>query len=250
MKPGAHFKIIKSEKKSTQLAEQIIEAIQNGIYQPGDRIPSERIIAEETGISRPSVREAMSALQIAGIVESKGGSGCYAKEIGHESLTLNVLSMLEKSIGPFEMLEARKAIEPAVARLAANKAASQHLELIRRALLQMRKAAELVDAKSFDSADHDFHIAIAAATGNEAIKKVVQYLLRPMIGKIWRQIKLEKDSMQDNEHVDMVIRSHERILAAIEEKEAQVAEDEMIEHIKFTEKNMFEAEETIENDTK
>ena len=250
MKPVAHFKKIKSEKKSTQLAEQIIEAIQNGVYQPGDRIPSERTIAEETGISRPSVREAMSALQIAGIVESKGGSGCYAKEIVHESLTLNVLSMLEKTIGPFEMLEARKTVEPAVARLAANKATSQHLELIRGALLQMRKAAKLVDAKSFDSADHDFHIAIAVATGNNAIKKVVQYLLRPMIGKIWRQIKLEKDSMQHTEHVDVVIKSHERILEAIEEKKAQVAENEMIEHIKFSEKNMFEAEGTIENGTK
>jgi len=64
---------IQTKKKSTYIADQIIRAVQKGIYKVGDKLPSERQIVKKTGVSRPSVREALSALQIVGLVESKSG---------------------------------------------------------------------------------------------------------------------------------------------------------------------------------
>jgi GntR family transcriptional repressor for pyruvate dehydrogenase complex len=242
MPSATHFRMVRSEKKSTQIAAQIIDAIQDGIYKAGDRIPSERTIAKETGVSRPSVREAISALQIAGIVESKGGSGCYAKEIPPKSSAQGALNLLDRSLSPYEMLEARKTIEPLVSKLAAKKATARHLESLRKSLLQIKEAANLGDAKAFDSADYNFHIAIASSTGNEAIRKIVQYLLRPMRGKIWHQLKVERDGIKRRRHFDVVIASHGAILKAIERGKGQEAEKEMVKHIDFAERSVFEAE--------
>ncbi|MDR7465382.1 MAG: GntR family transcriptional regulator, partial [Armatimonadota bacterium] len=73
------FQRILTKKKSTHVAEQILQAIMSGQYRVGDRLPPERVLAEEMGVSRPSVREALSALQIVGVVASRVGDGTYVR---------------------------------------------------------------------------------------------------------------------------------------------------------------------------
>jgi len=103
-----------SKKLYQQLARSIADGIKGGVYPRGRRLPSERDLAEKFGVSRPTVREAMIALEIQGFVESRHGSGVY---VTHRAPSLDGGADLD--IGPFELTEARRAVEGEACALAA-----------------------------------------------------------------------------------------------------------------------------------
>ncbi|MBI3998745.1 MAG: FadR family transcriptional regulator, partial [Armatimonadetes bacterium] len=88
------FQRIATKRKSALVAEQLIEAIRSNVYRVGSRLPPERVIAEQMGVSRPSVREALSALQLAGVLESRPGDGTYVVELPDRREA--VVSLLEE----------------------------------------------------------------------------------------------------------------------------------------------------------
>ncbi len=102
--------------------------IRNGELNAGQKLPPERIIAEQLGVSRPSVREAISALQIVGILETRPGDGTYvSRSSAMDELTQQAMSVLEQSDSPYEILQARKALEIGVIRLAIEMASDDDL---------------------------------------------------------------------------------------------------------------------------
>jgi GntR family transcriptional repressor for pyruvate dehydrogenase complex len=111
------FQKIATKRKSVRVAEQITEAIRKNVYNTGDRLPPERLIAEQMGVSRPSVREALSALQIAGVLESRAGDGTYV--VSRADRQDAGILLLEEEESPVEALEARRVIERAIAQAAA-----------------------------------------------------------------------------------------------------------------------------------
>ena len=88
-----------------KIVEQVRDLIKEGKLKPGDKLPSEHILAEKFGTSRPSVREALSALEILGITESRGGKGNFIKNNFHFPLYKQKLRELEEEESPFEMLD-------------------------------------------------------------------------------------------------------------------------------------------------
>ncbi len=155
-----------------QVANAVVAMIRNGEYKPGQRLPSERDLAEEFGVSRPTVREAMIALEIRDLVEARHGSGIYvvdkpAKEGQAPDL----------DIGAFELTEARRLFEGESCALAATTIEDgelSELETILAEMIDENKQSE--EITSGEHADRRFHVTIAKATRNSAIVMVVENL--------------------------------------------------------------------------
>ena len=122
----------KFQRKSSFIADQILRMIKTGRYKAGAKLPSERLIAEQMEVGRPSVREAISALQIVGILESRPGEGSYVAEPqGFDALMARALNVLEESDSPFEVLQVRKAVEIGVVHLAVKTATEEDIREIK-----------------------------------------------------------------------------------------------------------------------
>jgi len=166
-----------------QIAEQIRGLIASGEYGVGDRLPPERDLAKQLRVSRPSVREALIALEVEGLVEVRVGSGIYvlasASINGH-----NAVNGHAHTSGPFELIRARRAIEGECAAIAAKEGKRAQLDEIGKALERMEEdarnhartpfaAREAKPAHPLD-ADREFHLRIAEATNNAALTQVVK----------------------------------------------------------------------------
>ncbi len=113
------FQPINSKRLYEQVADQIGDLIRSGEFEPGQRLPAERDLAKSLGVSRPVVREAMVALEIAGLVEVRTGSGAYVRQPDKEETTLNA------GHSPTDVLNARMIVEGETAALAAANASEQ-----------------------------------------------------------------------------------------------------------------------------
>ena len=184
------FQSIEPRRLYRQIADQIRTLIKSGEFLAGARLPPERDLARQLGVSRPSVREALIALEVEGMVEVRIGSGIYVLA-GGETPAGNGL---DATAGPFELLRARYVIESECAALAAKSAKKVHLQAIEDALAEMEK--ELTDAKQPLPGDRMFHLRIAEATGNGALVAVVKMLWEERTGPLYKQLEHHYDSPQ------------------------------------------------------
>ena len=152
-----------------QVADMLTRAILAGDLGPGDRLPAERELAQRYGVSRPTVREAIIALELAGHVEVRVGSGVYVVDAAQP---LAVAS--EPSAGPFEVLEARCLVEGEAAALAATLITDEELDELDRIIENM--VSENRRGVAGELADQRFHLTIARATQNSALVAVVERL--------------------------------------------------------------------------
>ena len=173
-----------------QIADQIRALIRSREFAAGARLPPERDLARQLGVSRPSVREALIALEVEGLVEVKIGSGIYVlgPRGDGESAT-----QVHAAMGPFELLRARWIIESECAALAAKMAKRPQIAAIEEALQQMASVAN--DEKRQPLAgDRLFHLRIAEATGNGALVAVVKMLWEERMGPLFAQLEHHYDS--------------------------------------------------------
>lgn len=207
-----------------RVAEQLAEVISAGEYPEGSRLPAERKLAERFGVSRPTIREAIIALELAGCVEVKGGSGVYVTSAG--SGTFNTT---ERDLGPFEILEARILFEGEAAGLAAAQITDAELEELREALADMvRENENESDTVTKEAADERFHLTIAKATHNEAIVSVCEHL--------WQLRNNSSISARILERVREVgsrprIGEHQAIFDALEKRDSKAAVAAMRDHL-------------------
>ena len=152
-----------------QAAAAIAALIQRGDYRPGQRIPSERELAEEHNVSRPTIREALIALEVTGLIRSRHGSGIFVVD----SPPAGALS-LSLDIGAFELTEARRLFEGETAALAALSITDADLARLEALIADMER--ENQEKVAGERADREFHLVIARATGNSAILGVIESL--------------------------------------------------------------------------
>jgi DNA-binding FadR family transcriptional regulator len=151
-----------------QVAATIERAIAEGQYQPGQRLASERDLAEEFGVSRPTVRRAVIALEMRGLLESRQGSGVYVRRT---SVAAPAPSR-DLDIGAFDQAEARRLFEGEVAALAATLITDEELAYLESLVAEMNN--EKATKEQSELADRQFHTTIARATRNGAIVRVVE----------------------------------------------------------------------------
>ena len=220
-------------KKSTLVAEWILEQIRLQVYPEKTKLPSEREIAVTLGMSRPPVREALSALQIAGIVEIRPGDGTYVKSAAPANeMVSNTMSVLEESESPFEVMQARRLLEEGIVKVAAAQAIDEDVERLEQVLERMQDAVEHGDLSRYFQANREFHLAVATATHNSVLRKLLNSLLIAEEKKLWQE-SIQR-YLSDPDHIKAYVGRHQRLLQAIKEKDADLAVHEMQEHFSGT----------------
>ena len=169
--------IAESRRKSAYVAEQILASIRRREYKQGDRLPPERTIAEQMNVSRNSVREALSALQITHILATRVGAGTYVANPVKANVDIGQALILAKdSEDLVEIWEARKEIEIVLVKLSIDRATASDLATITGCLEEMRDTVDAQDAKEYLSANERFHLAIADSANNLALRNALQAL--------------------------------------------------------------------------
>lgn len=212
---------IDSHRLYRRIARHLSELISKGEFRPGERLPPERELAKQLAVSRPSVREALIALEVEGWVEIRVGSGVVVKP-----LRPLPLPSPEEGEGPFELLRARSIIEGETAALAAKAATVEEIAEIRAAVEELRKSHS--GGQRSESADRRFHVAIAKGTHNGPLAAVVQLLWDQGRGTVWKQ--MEKHFSTPALRA-ATIRDHRAVLEAIEARQPQKARKAMHQHL-------------------
>lgn len=150
------------------LARNLLEELAGGLYPVGARLPAERELALKYNVSRPTVREAMIALEVQGLVEVKVGSGAYVRRLPGKG------DLPGFNISAFELTEARLMFEGEAAALAATQLTDEDLAGIEHLVQEI--ARENLDPRGTEQADRAFHLAIARATRNGAIFDAIEHL--------------------------------------------------------------------------
>lgn len=214
---------VRFKSKGAIIAEQILANIRSGEYPAGVKLPAERVIAEQMGVSRPSLREAISALQIVGIIESRPGDGNYiAQDLAIDDISFQVKTLLEESDSPYEILQARKVIETGTVRMAIKEATDADIRAIRTAWEQKYKIGLSGDYKAYTRLGKELHLSIARATQNRIIISVVDRLLNITGQSLWQNMRktyYEKDPSRIAQMMDI----HDRIVNAIQARNSEEA---------------------------
>ena len=184
------FQSIEPRRLYRQIADQIRTLIRSGEFTPGSRLPPERELARQLGVSRPSVREALIALEVEGLVEVRIGSGIYVQAPANG----DAHDPPEAVAGPFELLRARYVIESECAALAAKSAKRAQLQAIEDALDEMDHDME--NDRQPLPGDRLFHLRIAEATGNSALTHVIRLLWDERSGELFKRLEHHYDSPQ------------------------------------------------------
>ena len=219
------FREITPVRLYESVIEQIMNLIKNNKLKPGDKLPPERELAEKLSISRGSLREAFRVLESRGLIKSKPGGGRYIREIrknGHSS-TENIILSLEKS-SILELLEAREMFEVKIAKIAAQKATPEDIELIEEALNKINEEEELKYGKETES-DTEFHLAIASASHNFVFVNIIKLhldLLKETREKTWK-IPGRREEQQEE---------HQTIFQAIKEHDSKKAGEAILKHLR------------------
>ena len=230
------FEKVQTRKVYMEIVEQIQDLIKRGRLKPGDKLPAERILADKLGVSRPPLREALSALEILGIIESRGGKGNFIKDSFDLTSYAQQFKKLEQEESPFELLEARKVVETEIAGLAAEKATPEDAKKIKEALNKMRKVLnDIPQAMEFD---REFHVAIAKAAHNSLLFQMMNYLADGLKEGLW--INLKKKSWSLPGHPQKYLEEHIQLLEAIKKGDKEAARRTMHDHLADVEKDLLE----------
>jgi DNA-binding FadR family transcriptional regulator len=205
-----------------QVAEKLSKAIDRGDHVPGKRLPPERDLAVQFAVGRPTIREALIALEIAGYVDIRTGSGVYVQE---PSKRRNK-TPITLDIGPFELVEARVLFEGEAAALAATLITDEELEGLEAALTAMEEEDRLNIVGEI--ADREFHVRIAKATRNSAIVYVVESLwdarsASPMVARMLEKVR--------DAGVRPRIDEHRAVFDALRARDSVAARSAMRDHL-------------------
>jgi GntR family transcriptional regulator, transcriptional repressor for pyruvate dehydrogenase complex len=210
------------EEVAQQIERQILKKLR-----PGDKLPSERELAELLGVSRGSVRDAIRGLEMRGLVEPRQGVGTVVREASAESRHspfANALSRRRERVS--ELLDFRKMIEPPLAARAAMHASPD--EISEMAEILDRQQKKLLQGAASAAEDAEFHYSIALASGNSVVLKVLDILMDLLRDSRERSLQVEGRQQKS-------LAGHRRILAAIKRHDAEAAKAAMRRHIEDVE---------------
>ena len=216
------IQLVEPQRLYRKIADQLRALIGKGEFAVGARLPAERDLARQLGVSRPSVREALIALEVEGWVEVRTGSGVYVLDRSRRAAA----PVAAAEWGPLELIRARRVIEGETAALAAQLGKRKDIEALDRALAQMR---ELSERKVMPlEGDRAFHTAIVAASGNAVLAETVQALLDSRLGPIFTRLGGYFETVTSWR---AAIAEHEAIRDAIAGHDAAAARTAMHSHM-------------------
>jgi DNA-binding FadR family transcriptional regulator len=219
------IKPIAAPRLYQRIAETLAGLIDAGEFSVGDRLPAERDLARKLGVSRASLREALSALEIEGCVEIRIGSGVYVRS-GRPRTRKAAFRFMTSEVSPFDTLRARRLVEGETAALAARNASAAQFAAIERAFARL--ADDMRASKARSEGDRLFHIRIAEAAGNTALAAIVRQLwaawhqpLNARLEALFVTMRRRRDNIGE----------HRRILDAIRARDPAAARAAMRRHL-------------------
>ena len=216
---------LKRDKLYKQVADQIQELILDDSIHAGDKLPGERELAEQMGVSRTVIREAIRVLSDRGLVHVKSGCGTYVRELSVKDAAASIELFLKLKQSPQsfqDVSEVRRMIEVEAAGLAAKRATPHDIAKIQEALEGMRSAGS--EPEQYTEYDVAFHTAIAQATHNE----LIAVLLGPISDLLAEMVRVSLDAPNA---ADEGLAHHHHILERIQARDREGAQEAMRAHI-------------------
>jgi GntR family transcriptional repressor for pyruvate dehydrogenase complex len=220
------FEIVRRNKVYEEVARQIERLILRKL-KPGDKLPSERELAELLKVSRSSIRDAIRSLELMGLVEPRQGAGTIVRETSSESLVnpfANALKRRRELVS--ELLDFRKMLEPPLAARAATHASAEEIAEMEEIL--QRQAQRQAQGDAAVAEDAEFHYSVALASDNSVVLKVLDILMDLLRDTRERSLQVEGRPQKS-------LAGHRRILAAIKRHDAEAAKAAMRRHIEDVE---------------
>jgi GntR family transcriptional repressor for pyruvate dehydrogenase complex len=216
---------VRRKRAYMEIVDQIRYLISRGEVKLNDRLPTEQELSLKFGVARPTVREALSALEVLGLVEVRVGSGAYIVGIPSELPIDNNRSLDVES--PLDLYEIRMKLEPLAAAKAALSASDEDIQAIEKIIRSMERKLK---KREFSFAlDRKFHYTIAKASGNEHLVQVEAYIIRQM--RKTPYLHFSQKNIQVKGHIERVIQDHRSIFEAIRDKSYKRAESMMLAHL-------------------
>ena len=214
-----------SEGSTEQVVAHVRGLIERGTLRPGDRLPAERDLAQQIGVSRPTVRAGLRALAAMGVVRARHGSGTYIPD-GPPTLGSEPLSFLAALHGftREEMYEARRILEVGAAGLAAERATAEQLATMAEEIASL--FATMESPQRFLVHDINFHRTVAAASGNPIVASLVE-----MVSELYYERRRQTAEQASDRDLRDAAASHREIYQAIRARDAETARRAMNEHL-------------------
>lgn len=228
---------VEPQRLYRQIAEQLRALVSAGEFEVGHRLPAERDLAVQLGVSRPSVREALIALEVEGMIEVRTGSGIYVRataaeatkgRASHGAGSQHHIDEAPLDWGPLEVIQARGLIEPEAAALAAERATRADITAIMAGLKHMQQQAQRGEVPR--EGDEAFHLAIAHASGNGVLLDTLQRYWHARHGPLFERLG---DYFESPESWQIALTEHAAILAAIKARDPRQARHTMQRHLRM-----------------
>lgn len=216
---------VKQQRLYEQVVDQVLDLVTGGELSTGDQLPNERALAEKFGVSRTVIREALRALVARGIIEVRPGQGTFVVDATRDTLARSIQMMLH--LDPAEdayasLVEVREILEPEIAYRAALRARPENVTALRDAVLTMDRNMD--DMERFIRADDAFHLALAVATQNAFVPRLLSSVVDVLHDQRGRIFRVVGGPRRGQEH-------HKRILRAIEDGAPEAAREAMRGHL-------------------
>jgi GntR family transcriptional regulator, transcriptional repressor for pyruvate dehydrogenase complex len=219
------YKVVQTLRLYEQIVQQIEDSILKGDLRGGEQLPAERDLAQQFGVSRTAVREAMKTLREKGLVEAYAGRGTFVTNETARSMRHTLDRMMRS--GPSEsaghLVEVREILEPEIAALAAKRADEEARCAMRESITVMD--ASRLDPEGFIEGDLDFHLALAEAAGNPLILSLIDSIVGLLREQRLRTYHIDGGPERGQYH-------HKRILEAIERRDPLGAREAMFAHLR------------------
>lgn len=230
---------IRRTRAYEEIVRQLQSLIAEGHLKPGDRLMTERDLAEQFGVSRVTVRQALSVLQAMGLIESRIGNGTFARKSEAAVVTVLAPVLNPPHSGLLEQLELRRLIEPEVARLAAERATPAQIQDMAHFIELQEQMLSI--GRPFVDEDSAFHLAIARGAGNDLV-----FRMMAGIHDLLRDTR--ENSLKSNEAMIHALERHREILEAIERGDAKAAHQATLRHVRDVEARILSIHPTARSD--
>lgn len=230
------FQRVEAEKLSRSVVKQIEQLILRGILRPGERLPSERELSERLGVSRPSLREAVSELQQKGLLAARAGAGIYVADVLGSAFSPALIALLsahEEAV--FDYISFRQDLEGIAAERAAVHGSDTDLKVIEAILQKMEAAHRKRNPADEAALDAEFHLAIIEASHNV----VLLHMMRASFDLLRQGVFFNRQQLFKNRATrDILLDQHRAMNNAIQERDPAAAKAAIVHHLDYVKEQM------------
>ncbi len=240
------FQKVTPEKLSTAVTRQIEQLILRGILRPGERLPSERELAEKLGVSRPSLREAVAELQNKGLLSSRAGAGIFVADVLGSAFSPALIRLFaDHDEAVFDYIAFRRDLEGLAAERAARLASDTDLQVVQAVFDKMEAAHTKRSAKAEAQLDAEFHMAIIEASHNV----VMLHMMRSMFQLLQEGVFYNRQVMfKQRTTRGALLDQHHAINAALQARDGEAARAAVIAHLDYVEQCLADQQKADRNE--